>query len=30
VRWYDAGWTEWATHPELPVVNETQDVKRKK
>lgn len=27
VRWYDAGWTEWATHPELPVVNETQDIK---
>lgn len=23
VRWYDAGWTEWAARPELPVVNET-------
>jgi thiosulfate/3-mercaptopyruvate sulfurtransferase len=29
VRWYDAGWTEWATRPELPVVNETRDIKRK-
>ena len=19
VRWYDAGWTEWAARPELPV-----------
>ena len=24
VRWYDAGWTEWAARSELPVVNETQ------
>lgn len=23
VRWYDAGWTEWAARSELPVVNET-------
>ena len=23
VRWYDAGWTEWAARPELPIVNET-------
>jgi len=30
VHWYDAGWTEWATRPELPVVNEAQEVKRKK
>lgn len=30
VRWYDAGWTEWAARPELPVVNETQDVKVRK
>jgi len=22
VRWYDAGWTEWAPHLELPVVKE--------
>jgi thiosulfate/3-mercaptopyruvate sulfurtransferase len=22
VRWYDAGWTEWAARPELPVVSE--------
>ena len=22
VRWYDAGWTEWATHLELPVVKD--------
>lgn len=21
VHWYDTGWTEWATRPELPVVN---------
>jgi thiosulfate/3-mercaptopyruvate sulfurtransferase len=24
VRWYDAGWTEWAARPELPVVIEAQ------
>jgi thiosulfate/3-mercaptopyruvate sulfurtransferase len=30
VRWYDAGWTEWATRPELPIANGTQDVKTKK
>jgi len=24
VRWYDAGWTEWAARRELPVVNESQ------
>lgn len=30
VRWYDAGWTEWAARPELPVVNETQDVRSRK
>ena len=30
VRWYDAGWTEWAARSELPIVNETQGVKRKK
>ncbi|MFH0725162.1 MAG: rhodanese-like domain-containing protein [Pseudomonadota bacterium] len=23
VRWYDAGWTEWAARLELPIVNET-------
>lgn len=23
IRWYDAGWTEWAARPELPVVSET-------
>jgi 3-mercaptopyruvate sulfurtransferase SseA len=22
VRWYDAGWTEWAARPELPLVND--------
>ena len=22
VKWYDAGWTEWATRPELPVTRE--------
>ncbi len=26
VRWYDAGWTEWAARPELPVTNQP-DVK---
>jgi len=25
VRWYDAGWTEWAARSELPIVNETPD-----
>lgn len=24
VRWYDAGWTEWAARRELPIVNEAQ------
>ncbi len=24
VRWYDAGWTEWAARPELPAANDTQ------
>jgi thiosulfate/3-mercaptopyruvate sulfurtransferase len=28
VRWYDAGWTEWAARPELPVANETQNLKK--
>jgi len=27
VRWYDAGWTEWAARSELPIVNETQMTK---
>lgn len=27
VRWYDAGWTEWAARPELPIVSETKDLK---
>jgi thiosulfate/3-mercaptopyruvate sulfurtransferase len=30
VRWYDAGWTEWAAHSELPIVNEAQALKSKK
>ena len=30
VRWYDAGWTEWAARPELPIVNETRDLKGQK
>ena len=30
VRWYDAGWTEWAARSEPPIVNETHDVKSKK
>jgi thiosulfate/3-mercaptopyruvate sulfurtransferase len=30
VRWYDAGWTEWASRPELPVINEPQDAKSRK
>lgn len=30
VRWYDAGWTEWAARRELPIVNETQDAKSKR
>jgi len=29
VRWYDAGWTEWAARPELPIVSETSDIKSK-
>ncbi|HSH69172.1 MAG TPA: rhodanese-like domain-containing protein, partial [Deferrisomatales bacterium] len=28
VRWYDAGWTEWAARPELPVTDETRDAKQ--
>jgi thiosulfate/3-mercaptopyruvate sulfurtransferase len=24
VRWYDAGWTEWAARPELPVVRDVK------
>ncbi|MDF1552538.1 MAG: rhodanese-like domain-containing protein [Deferrisomatales bacterium] len=28
VRWYDAGWTEWAAWPDLPVIDETRDAKR--
>jgi thiosulfate/3-mercaptopyruvate sulfurtransferase len=24
VRWYDAGWTEWAARPEWPVVSEVK------
>ena len=24
VRWYDAGWTEWAARPELPVASDAQ------
>lgn len=30
VRWYDAGWTEWAARPELPIVNETPELKDRK
>ena len=30
VRWYDAGWTEWAARPELPIVSETRDLKDQK
>jgi len=30
VRWYDAGWTEWAARSELPIVDEAQDLKSKK
>ena len=29
VRWYDAGWTEWAARPELPIVSETTALKSK-
>ena len=29
VRWYDAGWTEWAARPELPIVSATQEIKSK-
>ena len=29
VRWYDAGWTEWAARPELPVVSEMKALKSK-
>jgi thiosulfate/3-mercaptopyruvate sulfurtransferase len=24
VRWYDAGWTEWAARPELPIASESR------
>lgn len=24
IRWYDAGWTEWAARPELPVASESR------
>ncbi len=30
VRWYDAGWTEWAARPELPIMSETQDLNSQK
>ena len=30
IRWYDAGWTEWAARSELPIVNEAQALKSKK
>lgn len=30
VLWYDAGWTEWAARPELPIVNETEVLKDRK
>ncbi|OGV76449.1 MAG: sulfurtransferase [Lentisphaerae bacterium RIFOXYA12_64_32] len=30
VRWYDAGWTEWAARPELAIANETQDLTGRK
>lgn len=30
VRWYDAGWTEWAARPELPIVNDTRELKGQK
>jgi thiosulfate/3-mercaptopyruvate sulfurtransferase len=30
VRWYDAGWTEWAARSELPIVSETKDLKGQK
>jgi thiosulfate/3-mercaptopyruvate sulfurtransferase len=26
VRWYDAGWTEWAARSELSIVSETEDL----
>ena len=29
VRWYDAGWTEWASRPNLPIVIETHNIKNK-
>lgn len=29
VRCYDAGWTEGAARPEIPIVSETQDIKSK-
>ena len=30
VRWYDAGWTEWAARSELPIVSEAEDLKGQK
>jgi thiosulfate/3-mercaptopyruvate sulfurtransferase len=30
VRWYDAGWTEWAARRELPIVSEPKDLKGQK
>jgi thiosulfate/3-mercaptopyruvate sulfurtransferase len=27
VRWYDAGWTEWAARPELPIVSGSMDLR---
>jgi len=30
VRWYDAGWTEWAARPELRIVSKTRNLKGQK
>jgi thiosulfate/3-mercaptopyruvate sulfurtransferase len=30
VHWYDGGWTEWAAHSELPLINETQSFETEK
>ncbi len=30
VRWYDAGWTEWAARLELPISSPAQDITRKR